>query len=145
MIIAFMGNDGSGKTTIAREVANIFSDLGFEVRYKHEYEYAVLKILFQMVGAKKINRERKAMIVERKKSWKYNLWPILVWFDVHCSLFYFKLFKRKSVVILDRYLYDHYLSFKYLGYLTRFSEWLYTKCSLKPDIGFVLWVEPQIA
>ncbi|MEM2487617.1 MAG: hypothetical protein QXR44_03390 [Thermoproteota archaeon] len=140
-----MGNDGSGKTTLAKELTNIFKDLGFEVIYKHEYEYAVLKFLFKVVGMEKIDRERKRMLVERKKSWKYYFWPILVWFDIHCSLLYFRLFKRKSVVILDRYLYDHYLSFKYLGYLTRFSEWLFIKCSLKPDVGFILWVEPQIA
>ncbi|MEM2930413.1 MAG: hypothetical protein QW797_06095 [Thermoproteota archaeon] len=140
-----MGNDGSGKTTVAKELAKIFRDLGYEVIYKHEYEYAVLKFLFKVVGMEKIDQERKKMLVKREKSWKYYLWPVLVWFDIHCSLLYFKLFKRRTIVILDRYLYDHYLSFKYLGYLTRFSEGLFIKCSLKPEIGFILWVEPQIA
>jgi thymidylate kinase len=145
MIIAFMGNDGGGKTTIAKEFVKIFRDLGFEVIYKHEYEYTILKLLFRAVGMEKIRSERKKMIVEREKSWKYYLWPFLVWFDIHCSLVFFKLFKRKAIVILDRYLYDHYLSFKYLGYLTGLSELLYTKFSLKPDIAFVLWIEPRIA
>jgi len=145
MIIAFMGNDGSGKTTIAKEFVKIFRDLGFEVIYKHEYEYTILKLLFRIVGMEKIRSEKKKMIVEREKSWKYYLWPFLVWFDIHCSLVFFRLFKRNTIVILDRSLYDHYLSFRYLGYLTWLSELLYTKFSLKPDIAFVLWVEPRTA
>jgi len=145
MIITLMGNDGSGKTTIAKELMKIFRELGSEVIYKHEYQYTILKFLFRVIGLEKIESERKKMLVERKKSWKYFVWPLLVWFDVFCSLVYFRFFKRKSIVILDRYLYDHYESFKYLGCLTKLSEWLFEKCSPKPDIGFVLWVEPRIA
>jgi len=140
-----MGNDGSGKTTIAEELMKIFRELGSEVIYKHEYQYTILKFLFRIIGLEKIDSERNKMLVERKKSWKYFVWPLLVWFDVFCSLAYFRLFKKKSLVILDRYLYDHYESFKYLGYLTKFSEWLFKKCSPKPDIGFVLLVKPRIA
>lgn len=36
------------------------------------------------------------------------------------------------------------MSFKYLGYLTRFSEWLYLHFP-KPNVGIVLWVEPKVA
>ena len=139
-----MGNDGSGKTTIAKELVKIFGELGFEVIYKHEYEYAILRILFKLIGQNRIEKSRKEMIVEKKKSWKYYLWPLLVWFDILLQYIYFKIFKRKSVIILDRYLYDHYMSFKYLGHLTRFTEWLYLH-SPRPDFAIVLWVEPEVA
>ena len=144
MIIALIGNDGSGKTTIAKELLRIFRALGFEVIYKHEYQYSVLKLFFSIIGTEKIEYERKKMIVEKCKSWKYYFWPFLVWIDVCLSCIYFKLFKKKSIVIMDRYLFDHFLSFKYLGYLTKFSEWLFLH-SIKPDALVFVWVEPQIA
>lgn len=139
-----MGNDGSGKTTIAKEIVRIFEDLGFKVIYRHEYDYTILKFVFKIVGVEKIDKERKWMIVERKKSWKYYMWPFLVWFDVLLQYLYFKIFRRKAIVVLDRYPYDHYMSFKYLGYLTNVSEWLYLHFP-KPDVGILLWVNPHIA
>lgn len=139
-----MGNDGSGKTTIAKGLVNILRELGFNIIYKHEYEYTILKSLFKFIGIKKIESERKKMLVKKRKSWKYYLWPFLVSLDVSLSYVYFKLFKKKEIVILDRYLFDHYMSFKYLGYLTKFSEWLFLH-SPKPDAMFLLWVEPEIA
>jgi len=144
MIMAFMGNDGSGKTTIAKELVKIFRDLGFEVVYKHEYQYTILRLFFKIIGMEKIESERKEMIVEKRKSWKYYLWPYLVWFDICFSYVYFKLFRRREIVILDRYLHDHYMSFKYLGHSTKLSEWLYMH-SPKPDVCIVLWVKPKIA
>lgn len=139
-----MGNDGSGKTTIARKLEKIFRELGFEVIYKHEYEYVLLRFLFKLIGKIKVEKARKEMLIEKRKSWKYYIWPILVWFDTLLQYLYFKIFKRNSIVILDRYPYDHYLSFKYLGYLTRLTEWLYLHFP-KPDVGILLWVEPEIA
>ncbi|KUO42816.1 MAG: hypothetical protein APU95_02340 [Hadesarchaea archaeon YNP_N21] len=144
MIIALMGNDGSGKTTIAKELTNIFKDSGLEVIYKHEYEYSVLKFLFKIVGMGKIDQERRKMIAERKKSWKYYLWPFLIWFDIFLQYLYFELFRRKAIVVSDRYPYDHYISFDYLGCLMPLSRWLYLHFP-KPDVGIVLWVEPQVA
>jgi len=144
MIIALMGNDGSGKTTIAKELVKIFRSLGFEVVCKHEYEYAILKYLFRIVGLDKIESERRSMIIERRKSWKYCLWPFLVWLDIFLQYLYFKIFKRKAIVVLDRYPYDHYMSFEYLGYTLPLTKWLYLHFP-KPDVGIILWVEPQIA
>jgi hypothetical protein len=57
MIIAFMGNDRSGKTTISWQIHKFFTDLGFETIYEHEYEYAILGFLFRLVGREK--REHK--------------------------------------------------------------------------------------
>lgn len=65
MIIALMGNDGSGKTTIAKELKKLFEDIGFEVIYKHEYEYTFLKILLRIFGHDKVEKSRKEMIIEK--------------------------------------------------------------------------------
>jgi thymidylate kinase len=144
MIIAFMGNDGSGKTTISWQIHKFFTDLGFETIYKHEYEYAILRFLFKLVGDEKTERSRNEMLVQKKRSVRYTLWPILVWFDLLIQYIYYKAFKRRSIILLDRYPYDQYLSFKYLGVVTRFTEWLYLHFP-KPDMHLVLTVSPEIA
>jgi thymidylate kinase len=144
MIIAFMGNDGSGKTTISRQVHRFFTDLGFETIYKHEYEYAILRFLFKLIGKEKVEKSQNKMLYQKKRPVRYTLWPILVWFDLLMQYFYYRIFKRRSVILLDRYPYDQYLSFKYLGILTKFTEWLYLHFP-KPDIHLLLTVSPEIA
>jgi thymidylate kinase len=144
MIITFMGNDGSGKTTISWQIHKFFTGLGFETKYKHEYEYAILRSLFKLVRKEKMEKLRNEMLVQKKRSVSYTLWPILVWFDLLVQYVYYRIFKRRSVILLDRYPYDQYLSFKHLGVLTRFTEWLYLHFP-KPDMHLVLTVSPEIA
>jgi thymidylate kinase len=191
MIIAFMGNDGSGKTTIAWQIHKFFTDLGFETIYKHEHEYVILGFLLKLIRKEKkelkqlkshgnISREkleniadslgidysnrnddelRDAILLQlnknieksqnkirnqKKRSVLYTIWPILVWFDLLIQYVYYSIFKRRSVVLLDRYPYDQYLSFKYLGILTKFAKWLYFHFP-KPDMYMVLTVSPEIA
>ena len=144
MIIALIGNDGSGKTTTSKELAKVFRGIGFEVIYKHEYDYVFLKPLLKLTGKKKVEQSRKEMLEERKKSVKYSFWPVLVWLDTLLQFTFFKMFKRNSIVILDRFPYDHYISFDYLGYLTPFTKWLYMHFP-KADATILLWVEPEIA
>jgi thymidylate kinase len=145
MIITFMGNDGSGKTTLARASSDFFKELGFETICKHEYEYVLLKYLFRLIGKKKTQDLRNEMISETdKKSVIFRVWPMLVWIDLLFQYFYFKIVKRKSVVVLDRYPYDHYMSFKHLGNLTNFTERLYLHFP-RPDFGIILVVEPELA
>ena len=144
MIIAFVGNDGSGKTTMSRHIQRFFSDLGFDAMYKHEYDYAVLGFLFKIVGEEKIQKARNEMLVQRKRSATYTLWPMLVWFDLLLQYVYYRIFKMRSVIVLDRYPYDQYLSFKYLGVAKRLTEWFYLRFP-KPDICITLTVKPEIA
>ena len=144
MIIAFIGNDGSGKTTIAKETTNFFKELGFETLYKHEYEYTFISFLFKLMGKDELQKSRTEMLVERKKSLKYEIWPLLVWIDTYIGYLYFRLFKRGTMVILDRYAYDQYLSFRYLGNLRDFMDWLYLNFP-RPDISIVLAANAETA
>jgi hypothetical protein len=172
MIIAFIGNDGSGKTTIAWQIHKFFTDLGFETIYKHEHEYVILRFLLKLLRREKrelkqlksqgnIGREKledianslgidytnknddelKAAIelefnksieksqnkirYQKKRSVSYTLWPILVWFDILMQLVYYRIFKRRSVILPYKYPYEQYPSFKYVGILAKFFEWLY--------------------
>jgi thymidylate kinase len=144
MIIALIGNDGSGKTTTSKELSKVFGSIGFEVIYKHEYDYVLLKFLLKLTGRAKVDQSRKEMLEEHKKGMKFLAWPALVWFDTFLQYAYFKVFKNKAIVILDRYPYDHYISFDFLGYLTPLTKWMYLHFP-KPDAAILLWVEPEVA
>jgi len=143
MIISLMGNDGSGKTTIATKLYDFFKEIGVNVTYIHEYDYQILRFFFRIIGSKRLEKARADLIVQKKKG-KYYLWPIIVWFDRLIHFIYLKLFMRNTVVILDRYPYDHYLSFVHSGHMRNFGTWLYHKFP-KPDLGIILWVEPEVA
>jgi len=43
MIITFMGNNGTGKTTIAKEMEKRLRVIGIEARYKKEFDHFLLK------------------------------------------------------------------------------------------------------
>ena len=43
MIIAFLGNDGTGKTTIAKEMEKRLRAGGIDAEYKEEFEHFLLK------------------------------------------------------------------------------------------------------
>lgn len=144
MIITFIGNDGSGKTTISKEVYGFFKQLGFDVSYKHEYDYVFLRILFRIVGKQIVQKSRNEMLIENKRSFKYILWPFLVWMDLILQYCYFKLTKRNKIILLDRYPYDHLQSFKLLGTLTPITEWLFLHFP-KPDVCLLLTVDPNMA
>jgi len=84
------------------------------------------------------------MLVQKKRSASYTLWPILVWFDLLLQYLYYHIFKRRTIILLDRYPHDQYLSFKYLGTLTKFTEWLYLHFP-KADMNLILTVSPKVA
>ena len=91
-----------------------------------------------------IEKSQNKIRYQKKTSVIYTPWSILVWFDLLVQYVYYRIFKRRSVILLDRYPYDQYLSFKYLGILTKFTEWLYLHFP-KPDMNLVLTVSPEIA
>jgi thymidylate kinase len=144
MIIALMGNDGSGKTTLAKLASEFFSELGFETEYRHEYKYFILGHILSRLGRTKLENARNEMLHENIRSLKYRLWPFLVWSDGLVLYTFLKLFKRRAIMILDRYPYDQNLSFKYLGHSSEVLEWLYRQFP-RPDIGIVLTADPHLA
>jgi len=144
MIISFIGNDGSGKTTIAKQLKKILEHAGMDVIYEHEYDYAILNFFLKFMNKEKLERSKIELSKEKKKKLLYYIWPVLVWADRLIHFIYLRLCKRNSIIILDRYIFDHYMSFRYSGHMTRISKKIYLDFP-KPDVIFNLWVEPKIA
>ena len=152
IILSFSGIDGSGKTTIAKNLAKILrKKFGICAVYKHEYEYTLLKLLLNLIGMYRRKKTLKSLeenVINGSKAKKIplivRLWPLIVLLDY---LFYYvivKLSKRKEVLILDRCIYDHWVSFKGQGIFSKIMEKLYLIVP-RPDISFLLVVKPEVA
>ena len=137
MIISFSGTDGSGKTTIIKEVINILTKTGIKTIYRHEYDYFILKYLFKFAGEERVEHGRKYFVSPNtKKTFRYKLWPYLVLLDAVLLILWLRISKRKTIVILDRFLYDQLVSFEGLNVINkndRLIRWLYLKAP-SPDI-----------
>lgn len=108
MIIALMGNDGSGKTTIAKELVKIFRQIYFfkKVKYLREFYYFIFSKLFRFLG-NRISSVRKDLWSKKRRK-KLYFWPYLVLLDQLLAYIYYKVFKRHEVIIADRYVYDFF-------------------------------------
>jgi len=147
MIIAFMGNDGSGKTTLAKKFVERLRALGVDVQYRTEFDYFLLSLFFRLLGKEKVSRSRRLFLTKESGAWKpayFKAWPYLVWLDLFLEWLWNKLFKRNSVVVMDRYAYDFLMSWEWLGYANAYLRWLYAYFP-KPDLAFILDVSPLTA
>jgi len=59
MIIAFMGNDGSGKTTLAKEFKKRLDALGLKVKYRAEFNYFLISFIFRLFGREHLKSVKK--------------------------------------------------------------------------------------
>jgi thymidylate kinase len=154
MIISFSGNDGSGKTTIGNSLVQMLSEKHIPISYKHEYDYMLIKYLFKLVGEKRVSKQRDSYLIkqdenpldhaDKQLTLFQKFWPYVVWADNLLTILYYKIFYRKRVIFLDRYPYDMYLSFVYMGRANRFMRWLFLSIP-KADTQIIFFAEPATA
>lgn len=144
MIIAFMGIDGSGKTTLSKALYDKLKQQGIDVLYKEEFKYFLLKYIFNLFGSRRVELLRKKFLEERRPLFYFRIWPFLIFLDFFVEWVYIRLFERKKIIIKDRYIYDFQVGWEWLGYSNRFVKWLYLHFP-KPDIIFICDVDPDFA
>lgn len=154
MIISFSGNDGSGKTTIGKTLIENLKKRGIFITYRHEYDYVFIKYLFKIIGENRVNAERKKYVpahsenIEsvrlKKLSLVQKIWPYVVWLDNVLTILYYKIFYTNKVILLDRYPYDMYLSFEYMGRGSKLLKWLFLLIP-KADVQIIFYATPEVA
>ena len=169
MIIAFIGNVGTGKTTIAKEMEKKMRAIGIDAKYKEEFEHFLLEYAHKLYSPYKqknynpfsgtihdTTKEKETTVRGEKdmakkernkiflKFWSFlrpRVWPILVWIDCLLEYFFYKVTRRNKVILLDRYAYDHFISWEMSGWSNGLLRLLYMHFP-KPDLAFVLDASP---
>ena len=148
MIIAFMGNDGSGKTTIIHLLRKRLVQEGRKVIYIPGYDHLFLdqfKRLYQkLTGANSDKLHRLYDDISKPKANKlFYLWPYFVFVDCLCLWIRYRL-KFRKIVLFDRYFYDYVVSFQHLRVKTWLEEFLFLRLP-RPKNSFIIDVSAQIA
>ncbi len=148
MIIAFMGNDGSGKTTVAKEIKKILEKKGKKVDYRPGFDHVFLDKLLNLWGylTRKDTKEMTKEYLDtgrKQKRFLFKIWPYFIFFEC-CFVYLVSIFKRKTIIIFDRYFYDYLISYEDLGYSNFFIRKMFLSLP-KPDVGLVFDVSPQTA
>ncbi|MCW3985687.1 MAG: nucleotidyltransferase family protein [Candidatus Bathyarchaeota archaeon] len=144
MIVAFIGNDGSGKTTLAKRFKEFLEKKGLTVVYQKEFEYLFLKYLSKISKAQRLRKVMRENYERKRVPVYLKLWTILVWFDSLIRLFHIKILKRTEINLMDRFVYDFLMSWEYLGCSNEVIRLMYL-CFPKPDIVILTDVSPEIA
>ncbi len=146
MIIALMGFDGTGKTTILRLVEKELLRRGVSTRSVPGFEHLVLGRVKKFFGGEKLqNQYNSGRSQSRSRGWLFKLWPLAVFIECWLTFLYFKFLRKEEMIIFDRYFYDWLLSFEKLGYSSKLTRFLFLNCLPKPDLGLVFITDPEIA
>lgn len=149
MIIAFMGVDGSGKTTTSMLLYKKLKSLNLPVEYWRGFDHFILNFLLRFMDKflRRTNVENmREFFLTRslEKPFYFRLWPLLVWFDYLIGWLHLSFFKRSSIIIFDRYALDSLVSWKYFGYNNAVVNILYLHFP-GPELPFILDVPPEIS
>lgn len=156
--ICFMGIDGSGKTTLAKELIDVMNKKGFKTKYwwcKFEFfkfEYLLVKIFKRFL---KSSCQSSLDSNFRKRSHRTSIplkvYQYLVIFSYIYRIFLnvrLPLFFGKSV-ICDRYIYDalvdFIMEFKYPKEKTQKTLKILSSLTPKPDLIFLVDLPEEVA
>jgi len=145
MMMAFSGNDGAGKSTMAYSLYNLLRLCGVNVEYHEEFKHFILQYVSKIMK-KRVEYERRILkrIPYRKgSSLKYRLWAIAVLIDSMLEREFSRIFRKEGLTILDRCIIDHLASFEYIGCLTNLTRKLFINAP-RPDLVIVLDAPPKL-
>tara|TARA_Y100000034_G_scaffold121702_1_gene166277 strand:- start:3 stop:1274 length:1272 start_codon:yes stop_codon:yes gene_type:complete len=141
---AFIGTDGSGKTTTCKKLMETFSKNGYKVKYVYMgWNDNIIPVKFLSKLFHKANKTtvKEHEVTSKGSSFKsrllFFLADIFVFVEMYLR-YIFKVFWRLKlgyVVFFDRYIYDRLV----LGNSSIFTHWLYMTFFPKPSNLFFLY------
>ncbi|MGD2072945.1 MAG: hypothetical protein PVG65_05610 [Candidatus Thorarchaeota archaeon] len=148
MIISISGVDGSGKTTLSLYLMNIFAKNGRRVEYIHMTKWTMVNKLGRILK-NTFGIERQELTSKKKKGVSIIKSIIKFMYIVDILLFYFYSIYmckvRGIVLVCDRYFYDLGIQAIYIGMFNESFESIYWHLVPKPDISFLLDINPLVA
>jgi len=147
-IIAFIGVDGSGKTTLSKSITNIIIRQNISAIRISPFKYIFLNHFLKYIKKTESNKTIDNLFLkESRKPFVYKLWPLLALLDnwIYYILKIRPLVRIGHTIICDRYFYDFAISFDYFGYSSNIINELYLSMMPLPDITILLDIDPRIA
>ncbi len=141
MIFAFIGNDGSGKTTIIKQVFEKYRDNGYDCIYVEEFDYFILGYIKKLMNSHKLNKTQEQIKDKSKITFTKRILPYLVLIDLYLEYYYFKIFNQKTIILRDRYAYDFLMTWQEQNISNNILNHLYSSFP-KPDLLFYINVSP---
>jgi hypothetical protein len=157
MIIALLGVDGSGKTTLSKGLVRKLRQKGKKAKYFYLGDYFILSNVVRFLHFVYSHFERRSkrakrgqdenpFLGESKKHPLLRIWVILTALDNFLNFFRLSFYSFLGyLVICDRYFYDKLIGFEYHGYSTKTLSWLYLKMTPRPDLLLILDVKEEIS
>jgi len=139
ILISFSGTDGSGKSTISKEIVRLFN----ENNIKSDYVYMGWRnyIIPRDTISKAYDKRIEGNISKRRKSILFVFADLFVFFEMYLRYLFwiFIRLRNNEFVVCDRYIYDR-LIYKNVTNIGRF---LILKLYPKPDYNFYLYGDPK--
>lgn len=137
MIVTFSGNDGSGKSFLAKQFLKD-CEKNMPVLHLKEFDYFILNIL------KKKKNKYISTKKQEKKSKTLLLLPYLIFLDLLIEYFYYSFFHSKKVIVKERSTLDFLATWEELNISNTFIRYIY-KNIISYDISFLINTSPEIA
>ena len=135
--IAFLGIDGSGKSTISQEFSKYLVEKGYDVKIVPFHKWVFADKLRSVFGryVDRDRKERNAPYSPKKKSFSSFIKPPIAFID---NVLYYWLNspkKTKQVYIYDRFICATQIKFRALGYHVNWFKFLWW--NMKPDFAII--------
>jgi len=135
MNIVLLGIDGAGKSTISFELKKILEEKGFTVEIVPFHKWVFADKIRDRLGVGKLidkdRKDRKQVYAPKKKSFSAFIKPPVALID---NIIYFllkKSWKKKKVVIFDRFICATQIKLTSLNYNTKWIKPIWWNISMK--------------
>ncbi|MBL7036438.1 hypothetical protein ISR94_01130 [Candidatus Microgenomates bacterium] len=147
--ISFSGVDGTGKTTLVKNFSDLLEKMNIKTKVVHFYHDNVIfkflkkvKIIKPPVLDDNYYKKTRENTKKVKKKGKNFIWALAHFTDSYIQYLVSLLFRGNRILLLDRYLYDYLVSFKYLNIS---GSSIFGNLISSPDIGVVVSISPKVA
>ena len=136
-VISFMGVDGSGKSTLIKQIKKKFKNK-IKIKYLHLRPYIFLTDKRTVI--------KEPHIQKKKASKLFSFSKLLIWLVIYRLFFFYNLKKKNQIIIFDRYVHDILIDpVRYRFNLSTNTIKKLIKFFPNPNLWIILKVKPSVA